>query len=368
MDYNICILFLEYNIHEEKMETGTGKKTELARRMIVRYIWDEHLLEGDKLPSCAALCNSLGLGTATVFTAIRQLCLAGILEARNKVGVFVRNPQTPGFSGYRVAHLIGRRNSSPYNAALALYLQTEFAANSCLDIIFPGIYKESAITSLEDGLNAHTGVRQCIKQNEFDGILVQVSLSKENMKYLEKKKIPVCFAGGFPLKKVPYQVGVSLDAIAETGGKRIMELGFRRPVFLCPAEGIASAERFLAFAKNGVVIPFHHNNDLIEEVLAMPSQKRPDAFLITDDLLAQNMYSSFILRTGMKYLPHPIILREKEIPLYLPVKADFLEYSLVDLAAKTVGLLKEAMQIPGLPSKEIAINPEPCFISGEIKR
>ncbi len=359
------------------MTDGIGKKTILAQRMIVRYIWDHRLKPGDRLPSCSAISKALNLGAATVFNAVKQLQSEGVLAAKDKVGIFVNDPKTPGHAGYRTALLIGRRETSPFNSFLSVYIQTEFAANGCVCRMFPGRYRVGTNTYLEDGFKAHAGVKQCLERGEFDGLIVQMALSPENMNELNRRGIPFCLVGGFLQERGMNSVTVSMESLARLGTKRLAELGFRHPAFLCPGgfETDSAAKLFLDLAGNGSVISspsFLVAEQTAEKLLKIPEKQRPDSLLIPDDMVARGIYSTLVQRNGLGYLPHPVVLSAKEYPLYLPVPADILEMSIEEIAHAAVLLLKEAMQNPSVPLRQVFVKLEErflrCFDDSRISR
>ena len=85
-----------------------GRKMKLARKELLRYIFDAQLKVGDKLPSQAALVGSMGLSSSTIIRAVNSLKDEGVLEVRDKVGVFLRDDHLVGKSGRTVAGLTQR--------------------------------------------------------------------------------------------------------------------------------------------------------------------------------------------------------------------------------------------------------------------
>ena len=83
------------------------RKVEFARDALVTLIHDRNLQSGDRLPTYTALRNELGLGSQTIAGAVGLLCEAGVLEVRDKVGIFVKNPA--GNISASQAHEVGIR-------------------------------------------------------------------------------------------------------------------------------------------------------------------------------------------------------------------------------------------------------------------
>lgn len=62
-----------------------GKQTERAKQEILRYIWDQKLREGDKIPAQAALSRDLGMGCATLDRAVKaELLLSRLREEKSR--------------------------------------------------------------------------------------------------------------------------------------------------------------------------------------------------------------------------------------------------------------------------------------------
>ena len=72
----------------------TERKTERAKQLLVRYIRDRQLKNGDKLPPQNELRRIFRYGAATICSAVNALRDDGVLEVRDKVGVFVNNSTT----------------------------------------------------------------------------------------------------------------------------------------------------------------------------------------------------------------------------------------------------------------------------------
>gem|GEM_PF-1314323 len=70
---------------------NTASRTQESADSILRFIWNQHLAAGDKLPSEAALASSLGVGRKTVREALSALRAIGRVESRMGSGWFVAN-------------------------------------------------------------------------------------------------------------------------------------------------------------------------------------------------------------------------------------------------------------------------------------
>lgn len=70
---------------------NTASRTQKSADSILRFIRDQHLAIGDKLPPEAALAGSLGVGRKTVREALSALQAVGAVESRMGSGWFVTN-------------------------------------------------------------------------------------------------------------------------------------------------------------------------------------------------------------------------------------------------------------------------------------
>jgi len=334
----------------------TEKKTAEARRKILRLILDESLARGSKLPSCEELCTRFGLGASTVFAALKTLCDEGVLRSRNKVGIFVDDLR-PGLFGYRVALLINGPVIPPFPVTLTYFIQAECLRKGCEVTFFSGSYRGDN-SEQEDVFEVMPGLKRMFDLRLIDGIITLVSLSESNLRTFEKAGIPVCFAGGFLDRQTGegapsscrFRSSIPAESFFRKGGRRMKELGAKRPVLLWPSDTHFASERFFREECGGKTVKGAIWTDifpLVERILQMPRSEWPDAMLIPDDLVAQRLYANLAMKVGTAGLPHPVILAEAEIPVFLPVPTDRLEIRLTDLAGKAVEVLKSAMRNPG---------------------
>ncbi len=379
-NYIIIMLYFIFEIDfssefHGKMTNGVGKKTEKAQHLIVRYIWDKKLKAGERLPSCSALARELDLSDTTVFRAIRQLQKEKILDSHDKVGVFVSDPRTPGLAGYTIGILAGGLLTGIQSNALSCNLQSRLANNGCRSILFHGdIGPDSA---REDTLARHLGVTQCIRRGDLQALLLEVAISENNWKYLEKHKIPACYIGGFTYLAAPLSVTLDLKTIVTMGIRRLIALGKKRPALLLPKlDTVAVAKE--VFAKETAGLPgfsadrfcwensdYHTSAETVQRCLMLPESERPDGFLFLDDVFAQSFYAGLIRRNGIAYMPHPVVLRASEVlPFSLPLDVDYVEYSISGMADEGVRLILESLRT-GKQRDTRWIQPNPIFTDNE---
>ena len=129
-----------------------SRKVEFARDAIVTWIHDRKLEVGDRLPPYSQLRLEFGLGSQTIAAAVGSLCELGVLEVRDKVGIFVKNPSGGHLAGRTVAVAVRRLVGSSYAAMLAGFIQKLLSAHLHLSYRF-GIIRN---TNLRNSINNHT--------------------------------------------------------------------------------------------------------------------------------------------------------------------------------------------------------------------
>ena len=110
------------------------RKVEFARNALISLVHDRALQPGDRLPSYAALRDALGIGSQTIADAVDLLCRAGILEVRDKVGIFVQNPNGSSLAGRTVAVVVRQLEGSIKYIYSYFYLRkTQFLSHLIMD-------------------------------------------------------------------------------------------------------------------------------------------------------------------------------------------------------------------------------------------
>lgn len=346
-----------------------GKKIEHAQQMIVRYIWDHSLQTGEKLPSCETLSEQLDLGCATIFRAAKQLQTQGILECRNKVGMFVKDARTPGEVCYNIAILGDFHTCGWYVSNLSCHVQRILMENGARGVFYSCPMDFAGINSADlDILSAAVGLRENMERGEIHGILTTLAMDQENWDYLKAKNIPCCYLGGFTYLNAPMSVTIDLEQMLIAAFERVAELGLHHPALFLPGldteeqilnTAFRCAERFPAFHKDNDCRRSLDQNtykDFCDELLARPLDGRPDALICPDDEYAQKVYGYLVRENGIGFLPHPIVLgRAAALREHFPVAVDFLECDPQRIAAEGVQLILNSLRTKGIPEGPVRI-------------
>ena len=107
------------------------RRAESARNALITYIHDRGLGTGDRLPAYARLRAEFGFGSQTIAAAVDSLCRLGVLEVRDKVGLFVADPRGGNLTGRTVAVAVRPLAGSAYAATLAGFIQKLLTERSC---------------------------------------------------------------------------------------------------------------------------------------------------------------------------------------------------------------------------------------------
>ena len=142
----------------------TERKTEQAKSLLVRYIRDQQMKRGDRLPPQDFLRKTFKFGTATISAAINELKDDGVLEVRDKVGVFVIDPNADGHAGRTIGITMRHAENSLYYSCILTALQMRLVEEGCMIRLFR--YQKETYTihlagshQLENAVLALAGIR-----------------------------------------------------------------------------------------------------------------------------------------------------------------------------------------------------------------
>ena len=112
------------------------RRVESARNALITYIHDNGLSQGDRLPAYASLRAEFGFGSQTIAAAVESLCALGVLEVRDKVGLFVADPHGGHLTGRTVAVAVRNLTGSAYAATLTGFIQKLLNEQNCRCLTF----------------------------------------------------------------------------------------------------------------------------------------------------------------------------------------------------------------------------------------
>ena len=334
-----------------KLTNGLGRKADQARQKLLCYILDSQLKAGDRLPTQDQLRLKLLLGTETIANAIHALAEEGILEVRNKVGIFVRRHEP----GELVARLIGIGLSmvqgSPYNSMLIYYLQSELQKQSCRAMLFCNYGSEDAT------IHSFPGLDYALKHGQLSGFITTERLALNDWQQLETTGVQVCYcghSGGFPLTVTTAVTDYTLAALRD-----IRRLGLSRPEAIFPEmryfEQARQRDPFASAFLRAVGMEYRPlaGEQLVNHYLRQAV--RPDALIFYDDTTTAD-FCCQLVRCHADWHPVIFALRNRQIPLLLPVdNVFFYELDIEEVAASIVGLLLAKIRNPALRPVQISV-------------
>ena len=309
-----------------------GRQTEKAKQGILRYIWDRKLREGDKIPSQTELCRHLQIGCATLDRAVKALVQDGVLEARRRVGVFVRNAKPEGLPGRSIG-IVGLLLDAPhmFNWSLAYAVQDALQKNGCECTMFP--FREEYRDTPE--FSDFPGLEYAVSQKLVHGLIsISDFYAERLLPGLDEAGLKVCFCG--PPSHV--ESGIFLDSVGFMirGLDELREAGYRTPRILIGPGPLRHfslprlAEYLAGWPECTVPLDamylegygLESGRRLAQIFLQMPPERRPDSVVIGDDIIAQGFFSELVRKQGRRidYLPPAVCLRNRKAPIDFPCR------------------------------------------------
>ena len=318
------------------------KKAELVKRLLIRYINDNGLKTGEKLPNQNVLRSKLDCGAAPLTQAISDLNTMGILKSCGKIGVFVTKKSTRGVPDRQIGVITMDIDGVPTLALINNYIGDFLFRNGCKARWFQCDQASKSKIYYDD--SDIDGLTWCITSKQLDGIITNVWLSANLEKLCEKYKIPILYLGNYVQNRnhvcfdYHYIIAESVDRLYKAGYKHLAFCAYNR---FCGLE-----ETFLQVvgqypAIQGEIAVYHFPRrlkertewlmNLLKRWQDMPSASRPDALVVLDDILAQWIAMNLFVRGD--WLPEVIVMRNQDIdlPVY-PTKIGYWSLHLKEYA------------------------------------
>jgi len=308
---------------------GIESRKNQLKRLLLQHIRDSHLRPGDKLPGQNVLRQRFGCGGGTFAQAIGELCSEGVLETRDKRGVYLVDPHSGQQYSRRIGIVVGQFNNNMTMALLLAHLVEKLNELGCRAISFfqaPESY-DHPFNTLED----IPGLRLSVESGELDGIIFTILADSALESFLSEHGIVYAYLGlRVPGKRCYY---LDYETIIHRSISILNDSGFRRIAMFYMGWEKAFAQDFQkALAEHGLAcqkdnlfpLALGRSNDCYHRqiirygmaILRHPTAERPDAFLILDDMLTLFL-QEFLLVEDMFWHPAIISLRNAEI--YLPI-------------------------------------------------
>ncbi len=346
--------------NHNRFQMRTELKTEVVKRSIVRYIFDCRLQVGDKLPSCAVLRRELGVGNHAISGALRHLADDGVIEVRDKVGMFVRNTTADGYAGRTIGVVCAELDASQFNSLLTHYIQGALQERGCRSELF--YHHLSAAPKGVTLAESYPGLLRKIEQGALQGILWLTRVEDISDELLFSHGVEWVYAG----TELPVSHGVFIDmaGMAEKALRCAVKQGYRHPGLVISSDNQIRDyvfPRFAAFCtkhfpgtdpEENYFADFNVEGGgrIAERLLELPEAQRPDVLILCDDTMAMGLASRLAYSD---YRPKFMCVRNLQIPMAIPSPhpVDFFQFDLMNLAECAVDQLMNR-----LLHKEAAIN------------
>ena len=326
----------------------TERKTERAKSLLVRYIRDQRMKPGDQLPPQDFLRRTFQFGTATISAAITELKNDGVLEVRDKVGVFVIDPNADGHAGRTIGITMRYAENSLYYSCILAALQMRLVEEGCMIRLFR-CQKEINRKSIFFQLDDFPGLRRSLDNQELQGLIHLDDFDSRSLRYVRSRNVPLIFVGSLG--------GIAPNGVFYDQARCVREIGLclkeekpERIAFVCQPSVLQSVRSDFeaAFGSDRKIYPaktIPEAEKIADEVVRMPDEMRYDWIIYMDDILALTITSRLAVALLPDRLPGAVIVRNLQFQMRYPVKKGiFFDNNLSEFASIGVSLLMEAMK------------------------
>ena len=337
------------------------RKVEFARDALVTLIHDRNLQSGDRLPTYTALRNELGLGSQTIAGAVGLLCEAGVLEVRDKVGIFVKNPAGGLLAGRTIAVAVRELEGSAYSATLASYIQRFLNEQNCRCLTF---YRRAGAGGERPGIEEFPGLGQTLNEHRCDGVLTLCPFSDSSLAQISRLGIPCCFIGDDDQHFIHFGVVIEVKRFLSDAAELLKKRGCGKIV------QFAISPQQLAL-RSGCGLPgfvgmsYAGGAAIAKKLLALPASQRPEGVISDDDTVVSGFLSELIRRQYPKisYMPEIATIVHRELGENYPSdKMLLFEQSIGEYADMAVKLLLEQLRGQDIEKKRIVYRFKPVQI------
>ena len=319
------------------------RRVERARNALITYIHDNGLAAGDRLPAYAQLRSAFGFGSQTIAAAVDSLCSLGVLEVRDKVGLFVADPHAGNLTGRTVAVVVRNLSGSAYAATLAGFIQKALNDNNCRCLTF--FQSSDPALSPYPELNEFPGLEQAVFEHRCDGIISLCQFSQQTINTLEKSGIACCFIGDDDHETMPLGVVIEVKRFLLDAENALKLAGCSSIIQLC-----ASEEQLLLRSSQlpaMVGSSYSGGAEIAGKLLAMPPEQRPDGIISDDDTIVSGLLAGLISGQlpNVTYLPRIAAIIHRELgEVYPSDRMILFQQEIEKYAAMSVDLLLEVLK------------------------
>lgn len=320
-----------------------GRKARAARQQLLRFILDAGLREGDRLPPQNRLRAELNMGATTITSALNALRDEGVLDIRDKVGVFVKRNNPNGMAGRTIAIGAPEVAGTAFGSMLICFIQSELQKNGCRASVFFN-NGETGVPLTKDHF---PGLRLSLDARQMDGFITTENIAPEAWNSLENAGLCPCYTGFSP--NPPCGVTPALDVYSRDAALLCRDRYNIRPTLILTDPYYNPASLLEAGLCDAHRIEYNRGvgEDLMLQYLARPADRRPGAMVFFDDTVASE-FACAVLRCGDALkgaYPRIVALRNLQIPIFMPLReVDWFELDIKEVARETVRLLLRRMR------------------------
>ena len=326
-----------------KTSVELPRRVESARNALITYIHDHGLATGDRLPSYSSLRAEFGFGSETIAAAVDSLCRLGVLEVKDKVGLFVADPNGGHLTGRTIAVAIRRLTGSAYAATLASFIQKLLTEKNCRCLTF--YQTADPAESPCPGFSEFPGLEQILFEHRCDGVISLCPFAEKDKKRLEKLGIPCCFIGDEDIAEMPLSVVIEVKRFINDARKILSGNGCKNIIQLC------TSKEQLAIRDSNLPAMIGNSYDggaaIADKLLAMPQNDRPDGIISDDDTVVSGLLAALLTRQmpQISYLPQIATIIHDELGEKYPSDRMILfRQKIEEYAAMAVDLLLDVLR------------------------
>lgn len=343
-----------------------------ACKRIVRYVHDQGLRAGDRLPPQDQLRRLMGFSNDTLLAAMGMLVARGGLRRQSGRGTEICDLEalyginwTVGIAG------LVAPDSGPgafYGALLHRILSRLSRANCRCNTYFRGEHVQ-----MPCHLSDFPGLEGDVADEALDGLVLLTIFDERQCRSVERRGIPLCHVGFWD--SMPHATVVDRGGLVADAAALLAARGVRRPALVNgDAEGLLAKARALAAGGPGrellaacecVALGWSHDTwaAAARRLCAGRRDQRPEALIFTDDYSAQA--ATDVLARQADYRPLIVVATTRQLPLAYALPVIRFELDLEELADRAITNFRKRLLNPAANGGIEYVKPRVCESDGE---
>jgi DNA-binding LacI/PurR family transcriptional regulator len=282
------------------------------------------------------------LGSQTIAEAVNLLAEAGVLEVRDRVGIFVKDPDGGLLTGRTIAVAVRQIEGSAYGATLCAFIQRLLSERNCRCLTF---FRSSQGTAVSE-LSEFPGLEQAVLEHGCDGVITLCPFSGRALSVMKKQGIRCCFIGDDDREVKDFGVVIDVASFIEHAAAELKKSGCQNVIqFAVSREQLKS--RSGSNVPGIIGVSYEGGAAIADQLLAMDEAERPDGIISDDDILVSGFLSELFVRQlpDIRYLPRIAAIVHRELGERYPSGRMLLyEQGIEEYAGLAVDLLLSALR------------------------